>query len=186
MNQEIHIAITRNVKPGREHEFEQLLLQFAQRSLLEPGARGVHVLYPPPESRSREYGILRTFAGPSDRDAFYHSELYRNWIAKIGTLVVGEPAYRQLNGLEAWFRDPRVSPPEWKMALLTWVAVWPVSMAVPAALNPLIGSRIPNVIFAGAVAAGIVLVLTWVAMPALVWLAGPWLSPTLKPSPPKP
>ncbi len=182
MNNEIHIAITRNVKPEREREFEQLLLQFAQRSLLEPGSRGVHMIYPPPECRAREYGILRTFANPSDRDAFYHSALYRDWIAAIAPLVEGDPQYRQLNGLEAWFRDPRIIPPQWKMALLTFVAVWPVSMAVPAALNPLIGSKVSKVLFAGAVAAGIVLILTWVAMPVLVWLARPWLSPKPKPT----
>ena len=66
------------------------------------------------------------------------------------------------------------------MALLTWVAVWPVSMAVPAALNPLMGQSMPNVLFAGAVAGGIVLVLTWVAMPMLVTLAKRWLSPPIK------
>jgi antibiotic biosynthesis monooxygenase (ABM) superfamily enzyme len=48
-------------------------------------------------------------------------------------------------------------------------------MAVPALLNPLIGQQVPGVIFAGTVAAGIVLVLTWVAMPVLVRLASNWL-----------
>jgi antibiotic biosynthesis monooxygenase (ABM) superfamily enzyme len=63
------------------------------------------------------------------------------------------------------------------MALLTWIAVWPVSMAVPAALNPLIGQSVPNFIFAGVVAAGIVLILTWAAMPLLVKVAEGWLQP---------
>jgi antibiotic biosynthesis monooxygenase (ABM) superfamily enzyme len=63
------------------------------------------------------------------------------------------------------------------MAFLTFIAVWPVSMAVPALLNPLIGQRVPNFIFAGAVAAGIVLILTWVAMPVLVKLGRHWLRP---------
>ena len=49
-------------------------------------------------------------------------------------------------------------------------------MAVPAALYPMLGQRMPNVLFAGAVAGGIVLVLTWVAMPILVTLAKGWLS----------
>ena len=64
------------------------------------------------------------------------------------------------------------------MAVLTWIAVWPVSMAVPAALYPLIGQSVPNVIFAGVVAAGIVVVLTWAAMPLLVKLTKGWLHPT--------
>ncbi len=180
MSQPIHIAVTRQVKSGRENQFEQELLVFAQHSLAESGARGVHFLYPAPGSGSNEYGILRTFADEADRQAFYQSKLYREWLSTIESLVEGEPNYRQLNGLEAWFRNSQPpGPPRWKMALLTWLAVWPVSMAVPALLNPLIASNMPGVLFAGVVAAGIVLVLTWVAMPVLVKLARHWLQPKL-------
>jgi antibiotic biosynthesis monooxygenase (ABM) superfamily enzyme len=63
------------------------------------------------------------------------------------------------------------------MALLTWIAVWPVSMVVPALLSPVIGQAVSNTIFAGIVAAGIVIVLTWIAMPLLVRLAKKWLQP---------
>jgi uncharacterized protein len=178
MSEPIHIAITRQVKRGRERDFERELLAFAQCSLAESGARGVHCLYPPPGSPLNEYGILRTFASESDREAFYQSKLYREWLATIEFLVEGQPKYRELNGLEAWFRNPNPpNPPRWKMALLTWLAVWPVSMAVPALFNPLIGTKLPNTVFAGVVAAGIVLVLTWVAMPVLAKLARHWLQP---------
>jgi antibiotic biosynthesis monooxygenase (ABM) superfamily enzyme len=178
MNTPINVAITRRVKPGREREFEETLRAFAHDSLGEPGMRGVYLLHPSAESGSNEYGILRSFASAADREAFYQSPLYRQWLTTIEPLVEGEVNYRELHGLEAWFRHPEMpNPPEWKMALLTWIAVWPVSMAVPAALDPLIGQRVPNVIFAGAVAAGIVLVLTWVAMPLLVKFVRGWLQP---------
>jgi len=49
-------------------------------------------------------------------------------------------------------------------------------------LNPLIGQRVSDVIFAGAVAAGIVVILTWVAMPLLVRVARAWLNPKIKPT----
>ena len=45
------------------------------------------------------------------------------------------------------------------------------------------GQSVPNVLFAGAVAGGIVLALTWVAMPMLVALAKGWLSPQTKSTP---
>jgi hypothetical protein len=180
MNDPIHIAITRRIKPGCDTEFQQALKEFFQTSFANLGVQGASMLVPPPGSGSREFGILRTFANERERDDFYASPMFKAWKMKIEPMVEGEPVYRQLNGLEAWFRSPQNPPPVWKMALLTWVAVWPVSMAVPAALNPLIGANIPNVLFAGAVAAGIVLVLTWVAMPILVRLAKGWLSPKLE------
>jgi antibiotic biosynthesis monooxygenase (ABM) superfamily enzyme len=176
MAEPIHIAITRRVRKEHVREFERLLADFASRSLTVPGSRGVHLLYPPPGSEPIEYGILRSFASAAERDAFYESALYREWTAQIEPLIEGGPVFRKLDGLEAWFREPRATmPPVWKMALLTYIAVWPVSMAVPAMLSP--WQAMPPVIFAGAVAAGIVVVLTWVAMPVLVKLARPWLQP---------
>ncbi|MEY2602645.1 MAG: uncharacterized protein QOH31_403 [Verrucomicrobiota bacterium] len=96
-------------------------------------------------------------------------------------MVEGEATYRQLDGLEAWFRDSqRPMPPRWKMALLTWVAVWPVSMLVPAILAPVLGPSFSQVLAAGLIAAGIVVILTWVAMPLLVKIAQGWLYPKKK------
>lgn len=183
MGGSIHIAITRRVRKSHVAEFERALGEFASRSLAEPGARGVHCLHPPAGSDSMEYGILRTFASAADRDAFYNTALYREWLTRIEPMVEGEATCRQLDGLEAWFRDPHGHmPARWKMALLTWVAVWPVSMLVPAILMPLLGPNFPRVLTAGAIAAGIVVILTWVAMPLLVKITHPWLHPENKPS----
>ena len=143
----------------------------------------MHCLYPPPGSGSTEYGIMRSFAHAGDRDAFYQTALYKEWLARIEPMVKGELTCRQLNGLEAWFRDPRgPMPPPWKMALLTWIAVWPVSMLVPAILAPVLGPDFPQVFAAGLIAAGIVVILTWVAMPLLVKIAHGWLYPKPKSS----
>ena len=182
MNQPIHIAITRRIKPGFEAEFQQALREFFKTSFVHNGVQGATMLVPMPDSKSREFGILRSFANEQERDAFYESPMFKEWEERIRPLTEGEPIHRQLHGLEAWFRNLGVpEPPQWKMALLTFVAVWPVSMAVPAVLNPLIGQRVSDVIFAGAVAAGIVVILTWVAMPLLVRVARAWLNPKVKP-----
>jgi uncharacterized protein len=147
MDKPIHIAITRRVRKTHVAEFERALADFASRSLAQPGVLGVHCLHPPPGSGSTEYGIMRSFANPADRDAFYQTALYKEWLARIEPMVEGEATYRQLDGLEAWFRDSQSPmPPRWKMALLTWVAVWPVSMLVPAILAPMLG---PNLRFLG-------------------------------------
>lgn len=182
MNAPIHIAITRRVREDRVEDFKLALAEFAQRSLGEPGSLGVHCLHPPPGAASREFGILRSFATEADRDAFYETPLYQEWVRKIDPMVEGKAEYRQLSGLEAWFRDANgPMPPRWKMALLTWVAVWPVSMLIPALLRPLLGPIAHPLVFAAVASAGIVITLTWVAMPTLVRLAHPWLHP--KPHP---
>jgi len=178
MSEPVHIAVTRRVRKDRVAEFEHALAEFASRSLAEPGARGVHCLHPPPGSESLEYGIMRSFASIKDRDDFYSSPIYRDWLVEIEPMVEGEASYRDLTGLEAWFHDPKGSrPPVWKMALLTWIAVWPVSMLLPPAIAPFISPIVHPVLVGGAVSAGIVIVLTWFAMPLLIKLTHPWLMP---------
>lgn len=186
MDDTIHIAITRRVKKELAPEFERRLADFASRSLTDPGSRGVHLLHPAPGAEVCEYGILRSFASEADRDAFYDSTFYKDWLTSIAHMLEGEPTFRKLDGLEAWFREPHGAlPPRWKMALLTWIAVWPVSMLVPAALIPWLPVALPAVLRAGIIAGGIVIVLTWAAMPLLVKLARPWIhpSPTQLPKP---
>lgn len=179
MAEPVHIAITRRVRKECVGDFERALAEFARRSLAEPGTRGVHCLYPPPGSGLTEYGVLRSFASAEDRDAFYASPIYREWLARIEPWIEGDPQKRELTGLEAWFREPGLPmPPDWKMALLTWIAVWPVSMLVPAVFVPLLGPKFNQVLAAGIIAAGIVVILTWVAMPILVKIAYRWLYPS--------
>ncbi len=179
MGETIHIAITRRVRRSHLTDFERALADFASRSLAEQGMTGVHILHPAPDSGSTEYGILRSFQSARDLETFYHSTLYRDWVERIQPMVEGEPQIRHLSGLEAWFREGHHMPPRWKMAVLTFLAVWPVSIIVPALLRPFILS-LHFILQAGLVSAGIVIVLTWVAMPLLVKLSHPWLHPASK------
>jgi uncharacterized protein len=178
MDEPIHIAITLRVRKSHVAEFESALADFARRSLAEPGARGVQCLYPAPGSDSTEYGVMRSFASAADREVFYQSALFKDWLSRIEPMVEGKSTRRQLHGLEAWFRDGHEPmPPRWKMALLTWIAVWLASMLMRAILTPALGPNVPQFVEAGLVAAGVVLILTWVAMPFLVRIARPWLRP---------
>ncbi|MBX3746088.1 MAG: antibiotic biosynthesis monooxygenase [Verrucomicrobiae bacterium] len=183
MTPPIHIAITRRVRQDRVEDFKHLLAEFAQRSLGEPGTLGVHCLHPPPGAASREFGILRSFATEHARDAFYETPLYKEWVRRIEPMVEGEAEYRQLSGLEAWFRDTKgPMPPRWKMALLTWMAVWPISTLVPSLLRPILAPVAHPLVFTAIVSASIVVTLTWFAMPALVRLSHSWLHSTPHPA----
>ena len=164
----IHVAITRKVKLGNERAFEESLREFFQDSLGRPGVLGVHLISPPAGSTNREYGILRTFADERERDEFYGSELFKAWQARVAQLTEGERTYRELHGLEAWFRSP-AAPPRWKMALLTWLGVWPTSWLVGSFVGPHL-ANLPSILSAALIAATIVVCLTWIVMPALVKL----------------
>jgi antibiotic biosynthesis monooxygenase (ABM) superfamily enzyme len=119
-NMPIHVAITRRVRPGCEAEFQQALKEFFQASFDQDGVLGASMLAPPPGSESRQYGILRTFAEEKERDAFYQSAMFKAWEERARTLTEGEPVYRELHGLEAWFRSPNPPPDgKWRLPLFS-------------------------------------------------------------------
>lgn len=177
----IHVVITRRVRPGCEARYQEALRKFFQSSFAHEGVLGASMIVPPPGSGSREFGILRTFASARDRDAFYASSLFQEWNKTVAPFAEDDWTSRQLHGMEAWFRSPRRAPARWKMALLTWAAVWPATVAVRACLHPLLGATLPEMLFTGVVTAGVVALLTWLLMPLLVRAAERWLQPPEQP-----
>lgn len=177
----IHVVITRRVRPGCEAQYQEALRKFFQSSFAHEGVLGASMIAPPPGSGSREFGILRTFASTRDRDAFYASPLFQEWNKTVAPFAEDDWTARQLHGMEAWFRSPQSAPARWKMALLTWAAVWPATLAVRAALDPWLGATLPAVLFTGAVTAGVVALLTWLLMPWIVRAAERWLQPPVHP-----
>jgi antibiotic biosynthesis monooxygenase (ABM) superfamily enzyme len=169
----IHVAITRKVKAGSEPAFEESLREFFQDSFDHQGVLGVHLISPPPGSNAREYGILRTFTSEHERDAFYRSDRFGRWQKLVAELTEGERTYRELHGLEAWFRT--VDPPaRWKMAVLTWLGVWPTSLLVGILIGPVL-ANLPAAVRSAVIAAAIVVCLTWIVMPVLVKISHSWL-----------
>lgn len=169
----IHIAITRRVRPGCEGEFQLALREFFQASFSHDGVVGVQLLAPPPGSDSREYGILRTFADEKERDAFYQSPMFKAWDEKARTLTEGEPVYRQLHGLEAWFRAPN-PPPRWKMAVATFLGVFPTAMILSLVVGQAIASW-PFILRNAVFNAFVVVFLTWIVMPLVTRVLHIWL-----------
>lgn len=176
----IHIAITRRVRPGYEAEFQQALREFFRTSFAHEGVWGASMLAPPPGSATREYGILRTFANEGERDAFYKSPAFAAWEERARLLTEGEPAYRQLHGLEAWFRTSGEPPPRWKMALVTFAGVYVLTLFLTFLTAPLIGGW-PLPVRNAAFNVLVVAALTWVIMPFLTWSLRGWLSPQRSP-----
>jgi hypothetical protein len=172
----IHIAITRRVRPGCEAEFQEALREFFQTSFGHGGVLGASMLTPPPGSESHEFGILRTFRDEVERDTFYASPMFKAWEERARTLTEGEPVYRQLHGLEAWFRSPHGPPPRWKMSIATFLGVFPTAMI----LNLTLGRSIqpwPFLLGSAVFNASMVALLTWIVMPLVTRALRGWLHP---------
>jgi antibiotic biosynthesis monooxygenase (ABM) superfamily enzyme len=135
---------------------------------------GIDVLRP--SGTDPEYVVIFRFDTCAHLRAWQESGIRRDLLKKAEPFRESEPSYQLVSGLEYWFALPgsSASPPPWKMAIVTVLGVWPLSMLVPWLLNPLIAdfSSILQALFS---AAGIVILLTWAVMPGLVRLLKPWL-----------
>ena len=170
----INVAITRRAKPGCEAEFQRALRAFFQESFAHGGVLGATMIVPPPDSDSREFGILRTFASEQECDAFYASPIYQAWEKKCEPWIEADSkTIRPVHGLEAWFRSPN-PPPRWKMAIATYLGVLPVVVLLNLTIGPVIGGwglLLGSSIFCACV----VISLTWVVMPLITRVLRPWL-----------
>lgn len=176
----ITVSITRTVKPGCEPEFERALHGFIQRSLSLPGQMGVHIMRPAPGSGSREYGIIRKFANLEALADFRTSPEYLEWNALAVELTEGSGHTYEVSGLESWFTLPGAplqALPKWKMALATFLGVFPTA----ALLNLTLGAAIrpwPFLLNSVVFNAAMVALLTWMVMPLVTRALHGWLHPS--------
>jgi antibiotic biosynthesis monooxygenase (ABM) superfamily enzyme len=171
----VHFAVTRQVRPGHEHAFEEALREFARESLRLPETSGVNLIAPVPGTEGCEYGILRSFESEEASRRFYESDLFRNWQEQVSEMVMGEPVRRRLHGLEAFFRDTRYAPPpRWKMAVVTWMGVFP-AVLLWSSLLPNLLSGLPSLAVVAIVNVFVVVTLAWGIMPLLTRILAGWL-----------
>ena len=89
-----------------------------------------------------------------------------------------EPDYtrKDLHGLEAFFANPGAisHPPKWKMAIVTWLGVWPTVFIISMFISPHLG-ELPVWLAFGFDTLLVVLALTWIMMPILIKVFQPWL-----------
>lgn len=173
----ITVVVTRAVRPDCEAEFEARLREFVAATAQGPGQLGVLVVRPPHGAKVREFGILRRFADDAARAAFYASPAFAAWQASIAPLTEGPACTEVVTGMEAWFATPGVTPPpRWRMALVTLLGVYPLSLLLPWLLRPLV-STWPAPLAGLLIAAAMVASLTWLVMPRLAHLFHAWLHP---------
>ena len=172
--------ISRRVKPERQAEYETWLKDRLMPALSGfPGYEGVTVLRPG-ETPSKEYVIIQRWRDYYHLCAWGESELRREVLAASEAMSVRPPSRRQETGLEVWFQLPGEGrmkpPPRYKMFILIWMVIAPLSLIVNWALGPaLIKLGLP-LIPAGYLKAGIITaIMTYLAMPWARKLLAKWL-----------
>jgi antibiotic biosynthesis monooxygenase (ABM) superfamily enzyme len=94
--------------------------------------------------------------------------------------VIGPAHTSFVTGLETWFTLPgqpgTAPPPPYKMALVTWIAIFPVITAIVVLTGSLL-EGLPLALRLAITTALAVPLMTWVVMPRLTRLLRGWLYP---------
>jgi antibiotic biosynthesis monooxygenase (ABM) superfamily enzyme len=170
---QVTVVVTWHIRPGHELEFDAWFREVSAAALKFPGHLGLNVVHP--GDNGSEYVIVFRFDTDEHLTVWMNSDVRREFLQKAEQFREAQPTYHVERGLEYWFEtDGAGAPARWKMAIITVLGVWPVSMLVSDALAPLVGG-LPQVLRALAVSVGIVCMLTWIVMPVLVKLFSPLL-----------
>ncbi|HYW17988.1 MAG TPA: antibiotic biosynthesis monooxygenase [Nodularia sp. (in: cyanobacteria)] len=175
-DQIVTVVISQIVKPGCESAYEAWLKDITSVSRTYVGHLGTNVIRPQPGVRP-EYVIIFRFDGYENLKVWMTSRDREYWLTQAQHLVQSDPHIQQINGLSAWFSlpgQPLKTPPRYKTALLTWVAVSVLINVLPRLLTPLLGN-LPPVMISLIIPAIMVGLLTYVVMPWVTRLFSPWL-----------
>jgi uncharacterized protein len=177
-------TVTRLVKPGHEAFYDQFLAGINAAASRFPGHLGVEV-YRPVSASAGEYRIVYRFDTGEHLRAWLDSDERAAWLERAEPHVIGPMRTRFMTGLETWFTLPDrpgvQPPPPYKMALLTWITIFPLITLVVIALDPLLEKLdlVPRLAVTTAVT---VPIMTWLVMPRVTRLLRSWLYPTVSPS----
>jgi uncharacterized protein len=173
-------TVTRRVKPGHEAAYEALLAGIsgtARRAF--PGYLGVEV-FRPTSGVAGEYRTVYRFDSAAHLHAWLDSAERAAWLQRAEPHVAGPMRTQVLTGLESWFTvstQPGVPPPPaYKMAVVTWLTIFPLITLVVMATAPLVGS-LPLVVRLAVTTGVTVPLMTWVVMPRVTRLVHRWLYP---------
>jgi uncharacterized protein len=172
-------TVTRRVKPGHEPFYDQFLQGVIAAASRFPGHLGVEV-FRPESATAGEYRVVYRFDTGEHLRAWLDSHERRAWLERAEPHVVGPMQTRVVTGLETWFTLPgqpaAPPPPPYKMALLTWLTIFPLITLVVVALEPLLEelALVPRLAVTTAVT---VPIMTWLVMPRVTRLLRRWLYP---------
>jgi uncharacterized protein len=176
----VTVVITRRAKSGKVKEFEEWLDGIVHEAMLFEGQLGVNVIRPADPSNP-EYVIVFRFDTPENLKKWESSETRKEWLRKSKEVTEGDATKEITTGLEFWFTplsknaQTATVPPKYKMAIVTGAIVF----VLLSTLVPLIGkltSGLPAFLGTLVVVLVMVVLMTYVIMPAVTRLLSPWLS----------
>lgn len=172
----VTLVVAREVKPGAEAAFEAWAHGILAAAAAFPGHLGASVLRQ--GASRREYVLVVRYATFEDLRRWQESDVCRRHVEACAPLIAGPAHLQTSTGLEAWFELPdrpgTPPPPKWKMALTTFLGIYPLIVGLSYLLGPRLAD-LPIPLRTLAMSGLLVPLMTWVVMPRLTQLLRGWL-----------
>ena len=172
----VKIVVERRARPGAEEALRRWAERFVVEATRSPGHEGGSVLS---AAGSGSHLILLRFGSSEALEGWQHSAAHASLMREADEVSSPGDASQIRTGLETWFTLPDMPapvkpPPQWKMAIVTWVALLPLVIALAYIFAPF---RLPFLVEVSLSTAIPVALLTWLVMPAFTRLLYGWLYP---------
>lgn len=169
----------RRIRPGHEAAYEALVGEMFQQMQACKGFLGAELI--PANEPDGEHQVIIRFSSEDALADWDASAARADLLARMGKLADADPAYRRLSGLEAWFTPAVVPatmhPPRARMALVTWMGIFPTVSLVLWLIEPLLRPYLPFLPKVALLTGLIVATMTWVVMPQLTKVMRRFLNP---------
>ncbi|MEJ8859210.1 antibiotic biosynthesis monooxygenase [Variovorax robiniae] len=172
----VTVLISRNVKTGCEADYEQVTKTLMDAAARAPGYLGAQLVHPgdDPEVEDTMYHVVLAFDQQSNLNSWQHSSERRQGMAALAPFIEGEPSFKPMSGLGLWYQTRPLSPPRWKVAVVTWLGIFPTVYVLFLLTGDLLKSwaLLPRTVILTLAVVG---VMTWIVAPQLTRLFRPWL-----------
>ena len=134
----VTVLVARKIRRGQEKQFEAALAQLREILENQPGFQEFKAYQP--GTAEDEHKVVLSFDNAADLALWQQSPQRKTWLLQIKPLEEAPPRAQIHTGLESWFALPEqeglAPPPKHKMALVTWLAVFPLITLVNYLLAP--------------------------------------------------
>jgi antibiotic biosynthesis monooxygenase (ABM) superfamily enzyme len=168
--------VRRRVKPGCVPAYEALVRAMFEEARRFPGYLSAEMI--PPETPGGEYQIIQRFATADDPARWNASAERLSWLEKLAPVADGEPEYRLLHGLDAWFGPAAVPvgkpPARWRLTIVSWLGIYPTVAALLIFVAPYL-EFLPALLRIAVITGLVAVLMAYVIMPRLTRWLGPWI-----------
>jgi len=174
------VVINHHIKDGKHRDYENWLLEIEPICRNFPGHMDWQIIRPIPNI-TYDYTVIIRFDTLSHLKHWMDSKERKNLIEKVRELFVKEDNFYIKSGLDFLFIPENQStkiPVRWKQFMVTWSAIFPLSMVIPLLVLPVLQTlnvsqnHAINSLFVSGV---IVLLMIYVIMPYYTRLIKKWL-----------